>query len=85
MLAVTDSPTFRERRPEPVAVPTASNADRQAVIEHEKQAEREAALRLRQLMRESDQRFQDAVGRLAQFDAMLDSVKSVLRRDGYLR
>ena len=66
-------------------VPEPSTARREASIEEVRVAEREATLRLRQVIRSSEERLREAAGRLAEFDAMLDGVKALLWRDGYLR
>jgi hypothetical protein len=50
-----------------------------------KQTERESLDRLKHVFRESDQHYQAAVRRLAEFDQMLSEIKSVLARQGYLK
>lgn len=58
---------------------------RPSAIEEARQAEREATVRLRQLMTRSEERLRQSAGRLAEFDSMLETIRSLLWKDGYLR
>lgn len=49
-----------------------------------RQAELAAQAQLQQLIRSGDQGLREAAGRLSRFDAMLEGVKALLRRAGYL-
>jgi hypothetical protein len=67
------------------ASPDASDAERHARIERARKVEREAVLTYRQLIRTSEERYELAVRRLAELDALLAATKAMLRGMGYLR
>lgn len=60
------------------------DADLQARIERLRQREREAAGRLSQRIRRSEERYLQAVQMLAALDASLEATRAALRRMGYL-
>jgi hypothetical protein len=60
------------------------DADLQARIEHLRQREREAAVKLSQRIRRSEERYLHAVQMLAALDASLEAIRAALRRMGYL-